>query len=80
MNHKEGKRMDARRVQASIAVVAGLALVSLLLVGGSALADSPPGMVTSHQVRAAGWSSGWVSIPPGTSQVFTHTLGGNPDD
>ena len=72
--------MDARRVQTWIAVVAGLALTGLLLVGGSALADSPPGTVTSHQVRAAGWSSPWVSILPGNSQVFHHNLGGNPDD
>jgi len=70
--------MDARRVQVSIAVVAGLALVGLLLVGGSAMAETPPDTVTSHEVRAAGWSSGWVIIDPGTSKVFTHNLGGKP--
>ncbi len=69
--------MDARRVQVWIAVVAGLALVGLRLVGGNALADSPPGRVTSHQVRAAGFSSGWFQIPPGTFRDITHNLGGN---
>ncbi len=74
--------MDARRVQTWIAVVAGLALTGLLLVGGSALADSPPDAVSSGEVggAASAWSSPWVSIAPGNSQVFHHNLGGNPDD
>lgn len=71
--------MDARRVQAWIAVVAGLALTGVLLVAGSAMAETPPDATVSQDVgAAAAWSSGWVFVPPGTSQTFTHNLGGNP--
>jgi hypothetical protein len=76
--------MNDRRVRIWIAVVAGLALAVLLLLAGSAAAGpSPPVTSTarSHAAQAAGnWSSGWVTIAQGASQVFTHNLGRDSDD
>jgi len=76
--------MNDRRVRIWIAVVAGLALAVLLLLAGSAAAGpSPPVTSTarSHAAQAtSNWSSGWVTIAQGASQVFTHGLGRDPDD
>jgi len=81
-NRKE-KKMNDRRVQIWIALVAGLSLVVLLLLASSATARlSPP--VTSatqpHAAAASGWSSGWVSISQGETITLTHNLGGDVDD
>ena len=75
--------MHNKHIRIWIPVVAGLALVVLLLLAGSATArPSPP--VTSatqpHAPAASSWSSGWVSVTAGTCQVFTHSLGADPED
>jgi hypothetical protein len=64
-----------------LAGLGGLALVALLLLAGSALADNPgaPPQVAAFQ-DSTSWSSGWVDIPTDTVKTFTHNLGGNPDD
>jgi hypothetical protein len=76
--------MNNRQVRIWIALVAGLALaVLLLLAGGAAAGPSPPVASTarSHAAQATGgWSSGWVTIAQGASQVFTHGLDRDPDD
>ena len=66
-----------------IPIMAGLALVALLLLVGSTSAQpfppvtSPPQL---HAVTASSWSSGWVSITADTCQAFTHNLGAAPED
>ena len=66
--------------------VGGLALVVLLILGGSAVAGSMVGPPSAHPKDVAAfqsnshWSSGWVDIATDTARTFTHNLGGNPDD
>lgn len=47
-----------------------------------AILDEPgPSASVSHTADAAsGWSSGWVTITPGTEVTITHNLGGDPDN
>ena len=61
--------------------VVGLALAALLILAGSAVADNPSGPLAAAALKgASSWSSGWVDIATDTAQVFTHDLGGDPDD
>lgn len=84
--------MNDRKASIWIAVVVGLALVALLLFASSATANpSRPGPVLPDPATpntsaariaqtASGWSSGWITITPGTAETLTHDLGGDPDD
>jgi len=70
--------MNERRMYISVAL-GGLALMALLLLAGSAVADNPaaPPDVAALQ-DGTSWSSGWVDIQPGQTMTFTHHLGDNP--
>jgi hypothetical protein len=63
-----------------------LALATLLILAGSAVAgnlDSPPDFYVKDAAALQSdshWSSGWVDIATDTATVFTHDLGGDPDD
>lgn len=83
--------MNAKRLSIGIPVVIGLALALLLLIAIGAAAGSPPaqpplpgGPAPVIAARTAAtptfWTSGWVSITQGETRVFTHSLGGDPDD
>ena len=84
--------MHDRKVSIWTAIVTGLALVALFLLAGSVAAISPgPTRVSSDSAppsaggtrivsAASGWSSGWITITPGTFVTLTHDLGGDPDD
>jgi hypothetical protein len=84
--------MNNKQIQIWIAVVAGLALAALLLLASSATASLPepdlalPDPVTSNAgasraaQAASGWSSGWITITPGTVETLTHDLGGDTDE
>ena len=84
--------MNDKRVQIWIALVAGLVLVALLLLASSAAADLPgPGPMSPDPVTpytgapriaqaVSSWSSGWITITPGTMETLTHNLSGDPDD
>ena len=76
--------MNERRMYIWI-TVGGLALMALLLLAGNAVAgdraagpDVYPDTVAFQ--TTSGWSSGWVDIATDTATVFTHDLGGDPDD
>ena len=63
-----------------------LALAALLLLAGSAVAGNTAGPADFYAKDAAAlqsdshWSSGWVDIATDTATIFTHDLGGDPDD
>lgn len=61
-----------------------LALATLLILAGSAVAGNPDEALSVHASAArqsnAFWSSGWVNIATNTPTMFTHDLGGDPDD
>jgi len=62
------------------ALVAALVVALLLLAGTYTVIASPAPDLSGASISAATWSSGWVTIAAGTSQVFNHNLGGDPDD
>jgi len=71
---------DRRTFIRTLALVAALVVALLLLAGTyTVIASSAPDL-SSASISAAAWSSGWVTIVTDTSQVFTHNLGGDPDD
>ncbi len=84
--------MNNRRMCIWVSVVAGLALaVLLLLIGSAAASPSEPGPALPGPVTpntgasriakaTSGWSSGWITITPGTVETLTHNLGGDPND
>lgn len=60
-----------------------LALAALLLFAGSVVAGNLNGPLDVYPAAlqdTTSWSSGWVDIATDTATVFTHNLGGNPDD
>ncbi len=67
-----------------LVTVGVLALAALLLFAGGAVAGNPgfPLDVYPDAARQSNshWSSGWVDIATDTATVFTHDLGGDPDD
>ncbi|MBC8263159.1 MAG: hypothetical protein H8E47_03435 [Anaerolineales bacterium] len=67
-----------------LVTVGVLALMALLILAGSAVASNPdfPLDVYPDAARQSNshWSSGWVDIATDTARVFTHDLGGDPDD
>ncbi len=76
--------MNERRMYIWI-TVGGLALMALLLLAGNAVAgdraagsDVYPDAIAFQTTSS--WSSGWVDIATDTATVFTHNLGGDPDD
>jgi hypothetical protein len=75
--------MNERQVQVWI-TMGGLALMAVLVLAGSAVADNldSPRSVYPDVARQSNshWSSGWVDIATDTARTFTHDLGGNPDD
>jgi len=77
---------DRRTFIRMLALVAAFVVALLLLAGTyTVIASSTPSAgpapdLSSASISAASWSSDWVTITLGTSQVFTHSLGGNPDD
>jgi hypothetical protein len=77
---------DRRAFIRTLALVAAFVVALLLLAGtytviaSSAPSAGPAPDLSSASISAASWSSGWVTIVTDTSQVFTHNLGGDPDD
>jgi hypothetical protein len=50
------------------------------VIASTAPSGRPVPDLSSASISATTWSSGWVTIVTDTSQVFTHNLGGDPDD
>jgi hypothetical protein len=77
--------MERKSVWILVPVAMALVLVGLLLKAADLKADAFLGAfgAPGQQQLAASttnWSSGRVTVPAGTCQVFNHNLGGNPDD
>ena len=76
---------DRRTFRRMLALVAALTAALLLLAGTYTVIASPappagPDLDSRDSISAATWSSGWVTITPGTCSTFTHNQGGDPDD
>jgi len=78
--------MKEKRTFAGLpALVAALALALLLMIGTYTViasqvpsAGPDPGLA-DVSVSAAAWDN-WVTVPTGTCRLFSHGLGGNPED
>lgn len=63
------RQRSQRELALAILVLAFLAVCATVVVNRGVAAAAP----------AASWSSGWVTIAPGTTITLTHNLGGDPD-
>jgi hypothetical protein len=79
--------MNSKRALLLAPVVAALVLVGLLLtqsLAAGAARDSLEAEIQPEEsvaVAAVGsWNSGWVIIPAGTCETYSHNLGGDPSD
>lgn len=78
--------MKDRRCFSRTPLLLSAIIVALLLLAGTYIAvasQTPPSAPESTFQVSNGptsWSSGWVNIPPSTSETFTHGLGHPPEE